>query len=58
MNDDYIASIVTINCLGTLTNMNINNQMLRKSKCDRTEELLEAILEQLKQLNERLDNGI
>ena len=58
MNDDYIASIVTINCLGTLTNMNINNQMLCKSKCDRTEELLEAILEQLKQLNERLDNGI
>ena len=58
MNDDYIASIVTINCLGTLINMNINNQMLRKSKCDRTEELLEAILAQLKQLNERLDNGI
>ena len=58
MNDDYIASIVTINCLGTLTNMNINNQMLCKSKCDRTEELLEAILVQLKQLNERLDNGI
>lgn len=58
MNDDYIASIVTINCLGTLTNMNINNQMLHKTKCNRTEELLEAILEQLKQLNERLDNGI
>lgn len=58
MNDDYIASIVTINCLGTLTNMSINNQMLCKSKCDRTEELLEAILAQLKQLNERLDNGI
>lgn len=58
MNDDYVASIVTINCIGTLTNMDINRKMLERASHSRTDELLEAILGQLIRLNKRLDDGI
>ena len=58
MNDDYVASIVTINCIGTLTNMDINRKMPERASHSRTDELLEAILGQLIRLNKRLDDGI
>lgn len=58
MNDDYIATIVTIACIGTLSNMDINYQMLGRAKHNKTEELLAEILNELRKLNERLDNGL
>ena len=58
MNDDYVASIVTINCIGTLTNMDINRKMLERASHSRTDELLEAILGQLIRLNKNLKNQL
>ena len=58
MTDDYIALITTINCIGTLSNMGINSQMLDKARHDRTEELLGLILSELRELNRRLEDGL
>ena len=55
MTDDYLSLIVTINCLGTLLNLNTNMQILTNS----TDEcLLKEILKQLSQINEKVKNGI
>lgn len=53
--DDFII----LNCAGTLANMNINAEILEKTKKHNQvqEKIMLAILEQLKQLNRRLENG-
>lgn len=51
--------IILINCLGTLTNMTINGEMLELAKkhYEQEKDLMKSILEQLEILNERLKNG-
>ncbi len=51
--------IILINCLGTLTNMTVNGEMLELAKkhYEQEKDLMKSILEQLEILNERLKNG-
>lgn len=51
--------IILINCLGTLTNMTINGEMLELAKkhYEQEKDLMKSVLEQLEILNERLKNG-
>lgn len=51
--------IILINCLGTLTNMTVNGEMLELAKkhYEQEKDLIKSILEQLEILNERLKNG-
>lgn len=58
MTDDYIATIVTVSCLGTLSNMNANYQMLDRAGHNQTERLLREILIELKKLNRRPEDGL
>ena len=50
---------IILNCSGTLTNMNINGEMLELAKKHYKEEheVMESILVELKQINQRLQNG-
>ena len=50
---------IILNCSGTLTNMNINGEMLELARKhhEKEQEIIKSILEQLKLLNERLKNG-
>lgn len=52
MNTD---TLIALNCFGTLTNMNINSEILELTKKHIENEKL--IVEQLKELNRRLKNG-
>lgn len=52
MNTD---TLIALNCFGTLTNMNINSEILELTKEHIENEKL--IVEQLKELNRRLENG-
>ncbi len=52
--DDYVAMIITISCLGTLTNMSVNMETLEKTKVSQNDKLLDEILQQLKELNGKL----
>lgn len=51
--------IILINCLGTLTNMTVNGEMLELAKkhYEQEKDLMKSILEQLEILNEGLKNG-
>lgn len=51
--------IILINCLGTLTNMTVNGEMLELAKkhYEQEKDLMKSILEQLEILNKRLKNG-
>ena len=50
-----VNDFIILNCFGTLTNMCINAEILELTKKHIQNE--ESMLEQLKELNRRLENG-